>query len=66
MASYKTGGQAPGKAGSLLPGEGMTYDCDVAQASDGNSDGPNTTDDASPGGFGSTGSGSSSLPAGMK
>jgi len=62
--SYATGGQAPGKSGSLLPGDGAS-DCSVEQASDGNSNGPNTKDDTPPGGYGSTGSGSSSNPSGM-
>ncbi len=64
MASYATGGQASGKSGSLLPGEDA-MDCSVEMASVGNSNGPNTTDDAPPGGYGSSGSASSSSPAGM-
>lgn len=62
--SYATGGPAPGKSGSLLPGDGAA-DCSVEQASDGSSNGPNTTDGASPGGYGSSGTASSSTPKGM-
>ena len=63
--SYKTGGPAPGKSASLLPGEDA-MDCDVYRASMGNNQGVNTKDNASPGGYGSSGTASKSTPKGMK
>lgn len=65
--SYDTGGLVSGKSASLLPGEDAA-DCNVEEASIGNSDGPNTAkaSEAAPGGYGSTGTASSSSPSGMK
>jgi hypothetical protein len=61
--SYKTGGVIPGKSGSRLPGEGAQA-CSVEAASEGTtSNQPNVTADTPPGGYGSTGSASSSKPS---
>ena len=65
--SYKTGGPAPPRSGTL-PGEGANMAVDVTNKGAGkgnNCEGPATksADGRSPGGYGSTGSASSSSPS---